>query len=72
MDNKNLALTTFEALTEVDNGALIGGFSTAVTVSLTLSLAGDNTVAGCETNVCPIVNLGNCVAGCGATPKKQE
>jgi acyl CoA:acetate/3-ketoacid CoA transferase beta subunit len=66
MDNKKVILTSFEVITEVENGALIGGFSTALTqATATLAAAGDNTVAGCETNVCPTVNLGNCVKGCG-------
>lgn len=61
-----MSFTTFEAITEVENGALIGGFSAAVTqASVELAAAGDNKVAGCETNVCPVVNLGNCVPGCG-------
>jgi hypothetical protein len=65
MNNKNVSLNTFEALTTTENEVLIGGFSAAVTSSAVALRAGDNTVAGCETNVCPVVNLGNCVAGCG-------
>jgi hypothetical protein len=66
LDNKSINLASYEVITENENGALVGGFSNAFTqATATLAAAGDNTVAGCETNICPVINKGNCVAGCG-------
>jgi hypothetical protein len=65
MINKSKDLTAFETLTAVENGLLVGGFSSSIIGTQTsIEEAADNTTVGCGgMNTCPKTNRTNC--GCG-------
>ncbi len=62
-DNQKMDLTKFEALSETTQGALVGGFSTAMAVSPGGGEIGETINDGC-TNNC---DGGNCIKGCGSS-----